>query len=200
MRTFPIWRTVTLGTFRSTNAIRRALIAGGYYRYIDDEDEDRKYEYRPARSDDELDPCFEEVLARIPLAPRRTTVDLVRCTLPELGFDGLITDSGAYEGFRPGQTNTFHHEIIKRAWWRGYLCCPPEVALQLRLQYSRQPIGERINIGMEPFLTPENGYPVILQVWRDGCGKFVDVCDTTEMKHGFISARDFWVFVKPRAP
>lgn len=184
---FPIWKTVTLGTFRSTNTIRRALIAGGYYRYID-EDDDREYEYRPARTIEETNEIFEGIITRTPLAARRTEVDLVRTTLPQLGFDGRI-ERGMY------LAGPQFHEIARRAWMRGWRLCPAEVGLQLRLQHARQPVGEVINVAMEPILIPGYGYPFIYWVFHDGCGRFVD---ENEMKHGELSPEYFWVFVKPR--
>lgn len=190
MRTFPIWKTATLGTFRTTNAIRRALITGGYYRYIDAEDEDREYEYRSARTTEETNEIFEGILTRTPLAARRTEVDLVRATLPQLGFDGPI-DHGAY------LAGPQFHEIADRAWMRGWRLCPAEVGLQLRLQHARQPLGEVINVGMEPILIPGYGYPYSYMVFHDSCGRFVA---ENEMKYGELSPERFWVFVKPRAP
>lgn len=190
MQTFPIWKTVTLGTFRGTNTIRRALIAGGYYRYIDEEDEDREYEYRPARSTDELDPDFEAMLARTPLATRRTEVDLVRVKLPQLGFDGR-TEHGMY------LSGPMFHEIAYRIWNRGWRLCPAEVGLQLRLQHARQPVGEVIKVAMEPILVPGCGHPCSYVVFHDGCGRFVA---ENEVKYGELSPEHFWVFVKPRTP
>ena len=185
---FPIWKTVTLGTFRSIGSLRRALLKGGYYRYIGDENEDR--EYRPARSADELDTDFEAMLARTPLAVRRTKVDLVRVTLPQLGFEGR-TRHGLY------LSGPMFHEITYRIWNRGWRLCPAEVALQLRLQYPRQPLGEVIEVAVEPIHIPGNGYPFTYVVFHDGCGRFVI---EWEKKHGELSTESFWVFVKPRTP
>jgi hypothetical protein len=59
--------------------------------------------------------------------------------------------------------------IFARARKLGYELCPPEVAVQLRLQYDDQPIGEFLDIAMEPIATYE-GELVGLSVISGGAG------------------------------
>jgi hypothetical protein len=59
--------------------------------------------------------------------------------------------------------------IFARARKLGYELCPPEVAVQLRLQYNDQPIGEFLDIAMEPIATYE-GVLVGLSVGNGGAG------------------------------
>ncbi|MDO8599677.1 MAG: hypothetical protein Q7S02_06245 [bacterium] len=193
MQIFPIWKTAMLGTFPTISALRKTLIDGGYWSYIDEEDEDREYEYRSARSLEEADEdeILNELLARTPLAMQQTTVDLVRATLPQLGFTGRVEDGRFLSGpsFR---------EIAQRIWMSGHRLCPAEVGPQLRLQYPRQPLGEVMNVAVEPISVPSGGpHPNTYCVFHDSCGRFVG---WKEMKYDELSPTDYWVFVKPRVP
>jgi hypothetical protein len=85
-----------------------------------------------------FDLCYaeEEILrAAIRSATIHTQeIDLVRVTLSDLGM---------WSGDYPA--------ICKRALAIGLKLCPAEVGLQLRLQYTDQPRGEMLLLGMEPF-------------------------------------------------
>jgi hypothetical protein len=86
--------------------------------------------------------CEEEILNA---ASRSATIyvkelDLVCVTLSDLGM---------WSGDYPA--------ICKRAQAIGLELCPAEVGLQLRLQYTDQPKGETLLLGMEPFA--EDGTP-----------------------------------------
>jgi hypothetical protein len=59
--------------------------------------------------------------------------------------------------------------VYARASRLGYELCPPEVAVQLRLQYRDQPVGEFLDIAMEPIATYE-GELVGLSVANGGAG------------------------------
>ena len=65
-----------------------------------------------------------------------------------------------------------HESVISlyaRARRLGYELCPPEVAVQLRLQYRDQPIGESLDIAMEP-ITTYGGEIVGLSLANYGAG------------------------------
>jgi hypothetical protein len=98
----------------------------------------------------------EEILARpaFTLSATKTDVELIAVSAAELGFQ---TDT------------TSLANIYARAQQLGFRLAAAEVALQLRLQYFDQPIGEFLIIGMEPIKTWK-GEPVILNVANGGAG------------------------------
>lgn len=87
----------------------------------------------------------------------RTEVDLAVVSAADLG-------SGA-EGMSRA-------EIYRRAAQLGLGLCSAEVALQLRLQYANQPLGEFLQIAMEPVLT-KNGDLAGLSLGNGGAGLLV---------------------------
>jgi hypothetical protein len=100
-----------------------------------------------------------QILARpaFTLSAAKTNVDLFTVSAAELGFQ---TDTASLA------------DIYARAQQLGFRLAAAEVAPQLRLQYSDQPIGEFIIIGMEPIKT-WSGEPVILAVANGGAGLLV---------------------------
>jgi hypothetical protein len=63
-------------------------------------------------------------------------------------------------------------ELYARARELGYELCPPEVVAQLRLQYLNQPLGEFLNIAMEPIATFE-GELTSLSIANGGAGLMI---------------------------
>ncbi len=90
----------------------------------------------------------EEILVRPAFALNRTTTDvhLVVVSVAELGIPTAWTLLG---------------DIYARAKRLRLGLAPAKVGRQLRLQYFDQPIGEFLNIGMEPIKTGE-GAPSFL--------------------------------------
>ena len=60
-------------------------------------------------------------------------------------------------------------DVYKRARQVGLELCPAEVGPQLRLDYRNQPLGEALNIAMEPVAT-HSGEPTILALVNFGTG------------------------------
>ncbi len=83
---------------------------------------------------------------------------------------GLVRVTVAELGFPNGETR---REIYARALKLGLELCPSEVGPQLRLQYSDQPKGEWVIIGMEP-ITDSGGYSSVFYVVRDGAGLWLN--------------------------
>lgn len=79
----------------------------------------------------------------------------------------LVTVSASELGFL-GETASLQ-QIYKRAQHLGLGLASAEIALQLRLQYSDQPIGEFLIIGMEPIRTWADEF-VIPTVANGGAG------------------------------
>jgi len=127
------WRTVSLGTFTSINAMFNAL-------------DDRRIH---------VGDLADEILHRpaFTISKVKTDVQLVVLSVNQLSF-GRQSSLGA---------------IFARAHKLGYELCPSEVAVQLRLQYDDQPIGEFLEIAMEPIATYD-GVPVGLTVANGGAG------------------------------
>jgi hypothetical protein len=127
------WKTISLGTFTSTNAMFNAL-------------DDR---------DIHVGNMADEILHRPTFTISKVKMDtqLVVLSVNQLSF-GKQSSLAA---------------IFARARKLGYELCPPEVAVQLRLQYNDQPIGEFLDIAMEPIATYE-GVPVGLSVGNGGAG------------------------------
>nr|WP_235984008.1 hypothetical protein [Bradyrhizobium australiense] len=100
-----------------------------------------------------------EVIARpaFSLSPTKRKVDLFAMSAAELGFQN---DTAPLAG------------IYARAQQLGFGLAAAEVALQLRLQYFDQPIGEFLIVGMEPIKTWK-GEPVILTIANGGAGLIV---------------------------
>lgn len=106
-------------------------------------------------------------------------VSLVRVSLSDLGLKRTAT----------------REEIYARAEARGLKLCPPEVALELRLQYLDQPDGEWLHVAMRPVLC------------RDGEKKFLAVARSVGALwlYGVYGAEasmwtsdDLWIFVLPK--
>lgn len=104
-------------------------------------------------------------------------VDLVSVTLTELGFkDGATL-----------------RDIYKRAQELGLSLCPPEVGPQLRLQYKDQPVGEWLNISMEP-IADSGGTPGVFAVTQYGGSLRLEV----SFEDGGVRYTNLggWVFVR----
>jgi hypothetical protein len=121
-----------------------------------------------------------EVIARPAffISTAKRNVDLVAVTAVELGFQ---TDTASLT------------EIYGRAQQLGFELPAAEVALQLRLQYFDQPIGEFLITGMEPIKTWD-GEPIILTVANGGAGLIVIGQDGSA--HAQIPVTSRFLFVR----
>jgi hypothetical protein len=80
-------------------------------------------------------------------------VDLVNVSVEDLGF----------------KNSASHADICKRALELGLKLCSPEVGVQLRLQWSDQPKGTFVVIGMEAIADPEGSLDVFsVRCLQDG--------------------------------
>jgi hypothetical protein len=96
-----------------------------------------------------------EILGRpaFPYAGEKTVVELAIVSAAELGVESESSLTNFYN----------------RARQLGLMLCPAEVALQLRLDYHDQPLGEALTIAMEPVNTYA-GEPTILSLVNWGTG------------------------------
>jgi len=98
----------------------------------------------------------DEILGRpaFPYARMKTDVELVVLSAAELGVE---SDESSLS------------DVYKRAKQVGLELCPAEVGPQLRLDYRNQPLGEALDIAMEPVATYSGG-PTILTLVNWGTG------------------------------
>ena len=106
-------------------------------------------------------------------------VELVAVSVAELGFH---SDAAALI------------DVYARARQLGFELAPAETALQLRLQYLDQPLGELV-VGMEPIRTWA-GEPVILAVANGG--ERLVVIGRDGRPDAQIPTTSRFVFVRPR--
>lgn len=128
---FPVWRTVELPGNGSCDLylaqLKTADIQIGFY--------------------------ATDILARITYATQPETVNLVRLSVKDMGFNSYAT--------------TTH--IFAKAKELGLELCPAEVGPALRLAYRDQPIDEWLIIGMEPG-ADRDGSPGVFYVDRSPGG------------------------------
>lgn len=155
--TFPICRTVTIGTHKTVDKLRTALTSSGF----------------------RISDWANDILNRITLVSKPTTLDLVVITVVGLGFKNGATRKDIYE----------------RAIQLGLALCPAEVGPQLRLQYKDQPNGEWFRIAMEP-IADSDGYLNVFRVARGGHGLWL--YGSLGGPDVFWLGYDRWVFVRPR--
>jgi hypothetical protein len=127
-----------------------------------------------------------EILARpaFTLSAIKTNVELLAVSAAELGFE---TETASLA------------DIYARAARLGFGLAAAEVALQLRLQYFDQPIGEFLVIGMEPIKTWA-GEPVILNVANGGAGLILISQDGSADAQVSVASRFLFVRSNEAAP
>jgi hypothetical protein len=98
----------------------------------------------------------DEILGRpaFPYARAKTDVELAVLSAADLGVE---SDQSSLA------------EVYQRATQAGLELCPAEVGPQLRLDYHNQPLGEALDIAMEPVAT-YRGDPTILTLVNWGTG------------------------------
>ena len=98
----------------------------------------------------------DEILGRaaFPYAREKTVVELTVVSAAELGVE---SDESSLS------------DVYERARQVGLNLCPAEVGPQLRLDYHNQPLGEALDIAMEPVAT-YGGDPTILTLANWGTG------------------------------
>ena len=123
-----------------------------------------------------------EILARpaFAVSSTRASVELVAISAVELGFTANTVTLGA---------------LYARARQLGFGFADAEVGPQLRLQYSDQPVGEFLVIGMEPMMT-WSGEPAILTVANSGAG--LALVGQDGRPDADVSAISRFVFVRSR--
>lgn len=97
-----------------------------------------------------------DILNRVKVAEKPEDVNIVVVTVAELGFPNGAT----------------REQIYEKALSMGLGLLPAEVGPQLRLQYTDQPLGEWILIGMKP-IAGSDGDLIVFGVERDDGGRWL---------------------------
>jgi len=156
----PVWRTITLGTYRSVNTLLEALSSdncGSAPQVAEAAALIRTSAMARPAPHCHLGDGAGEIIGRpaFHLSRTRQELDLVAVSLIELGF--------------PADEDVALEDIHARADMLGYALCPTEAGPQLRLQYLDQPVGEFLHIGMQPIAT-YGGELIDLTVGNGGTG------------------------------
>jgi hypothetical protein len=151
----PVWKTISLGTYPSVEALRDALASDSCA-------------YRPhkvgerAPHSPSVPGCYvggraNEIISHpaFNLSQLEHEIDLVIAEVTDLGF-------GAAE-------NVALEDIYTNADRLGLTLCPAEVGPQLRLQYLDQQVGEFLRVAMQPVATFA-GEPTYFTVGNGGAG------------------------------
>jgi hypothetical protein len=184
----PIWKTITLGTYRNVNVLREALasthcgvgygtveVAGRSLPTVDSE----ALNAPPCRLGD----WASGIIGRpaFTLSKIKVDVDLAVLSVFELGLT---------EG-----KDASLKDIYARAEFLGLALCPAEVGPQLRLQYLDQPFKESLHIAMQP-IAKYDGQLVGFDVANFGAGLVLIGGDGRADVAVHSSVR--FVFVHPR--
>ena len=152
------WKTIKLGIgFRTTDDFRKAI--------------------KSARM--KIGEEADYILGKpsFTVAESFTEVELVACSVAELGFND----------------GTTRKDIYIRAEELGLDLCPPEVGPQLRLQYTDQPMTEALVIAMEP-ITDSDDDLSLFRVVHAGDGRWLHV--SRGLPDFFWDGNDRFVFLR----
>jgi len=125
----------------------------------------------------------DEAIGRPGVSYQRTeaSIDLVRAAAAEIGS---------------GEDLASLRALYARAARLGLAACPIDLALQLRLDYRNQPLGEVLHVAMKPLAT-YRGEPTILALANGGTGLLLVGSDGSD---SFVVPPSFmFVFCRPVA-
>lgn len=123
------WKTITVGGWKGVNVVRKAMETAPCPIVISDD--------------------ADEVLGRpaFPFLKQSIELDLVVLSVFELGFGDRDARNDVELG---ASVEVSLRDIYARAVSLGFELCPAEVGPALRLQYLDQPLGEFLQIAMNP--------------------------------------------------
>ena len=156
-RVFPAWRTIRLGTHPTMAGYVAAIEASG----------------------GRVGTQAHGMLARVRLAGRPHSVELVKVTCFDVGL------TGKYETPQIDQAAARH----------GLSLCPAEVGLALREQYLDQPQDEYLLIAMSPLASP-NAIPSVFNVGYGGLGLLLSA--NRSRYHHTWDTYNQWVYLHRR--
>jgi hypothetical protein len=169
-----VWKTITVGGSKGVNTVRKAM------------------ETTPCPI--EIGDNADEILGRpaFPFIKKPVELDLVVLSVFELGFGDQDAHNDAELG---ASVEVSLHDIYARALSLGFELCPAEVGPALRLQYLDQPLGEFLQIAMNP-VARYTGELIRFRVAKAGFGLLLlgsdgDLATTVPGAFRFV-------FVRPR--
>ena len=181
---FPVWKTITLGTYKDVNMLREDL--DSLHCGLAGPARGNRVQTQFVPGTTTALPCAlgesaAEIIGRpaFTLNKTRSNADLVVLSVPELGFEGERVAVA---------------DIYARAREHGLELCPAEVGPQLRLQYLDQPLGEFLRIAMEPIATYA-GDLVDLTVVNGGAS--LALIGASAESDAIVPPRVQFVFVRP---
>jgi hypothetical protein len=184
----PIWKTITLGTYRNVNVLREALASAqcgvGYGTVeVAGRSPPTVHGEAPHAPPCRLGDWASEIIGRpaFTLSKIKVDVDLAVLSVFELGL-GEGKDASL-------------KDIYARAVFLGLALCPAEVGPQLRLQYLDQPFKEFLHIAMQP-IAKYDSQLVGFDVANFGAGLVLIGGDARADVAVHSSVR--FVFVRPR--
>jgi hypothetical protein len=122
-------------------------------------------------------PSVMDIIKVIPISNKECKIDLVRVALKNIGLS----------------SNERFDTISQTAWRLGLKLCTAEMALQLRMNYTEQPVGEFIFLPVMPFTKDSNTY--VFDISTDVANrKWID-CNS--QSRAFCFSVDEIIFVKP---
>lgn len=114
-------------------------------------------------------------------------------TLAKSRFDvAVVVVSGAQLG--ADEKDVLQSQVLERGRRLGLDLCPPELAVQLRLQYMDQPPGEFLDLAMEP-IPAYGGQPVSFALGNGSAGLILVGSRAT--KDAIVPQNRKFVFARP---
>jgi hypothetical protein len=169
------WKTITVGGWKGVNVVRKAMETAPCPIVISDD--------------------ADEVLGRpaFPFLKQSIELDLVVLSVFELGFGDRDARNDVELG---ASVEVSLRDIYARAVSLGFELCPAEVGPALRLQYLDQPLGEFLQIAMNP-LARYTGDLISFSMANVGAGLLL-IAGNGDLAVTVPGAVRF-VFVRPRA-
>lgn len=127
-----------------------------------------------------ISPWADATLSKIDIAAGEVEVDLVKIFSAQLGFTRAARRDA----------------IFRRAFSIGLEHCMPEIGPRLREEYTDQPVGEWIIVGMDP-VPVSVGYPEVFVIERDD-GELLWLNSFWVFSGHLWSPESRWVFTLPR--
>jgi len=181
----PVWKRITLGTYKNVNLLREDLdsldCGTVWVPQVASVGEVGRAAMKPGQPHCDLGEAAAEIIGRpaFILSRTKSDLDLVVLTPVDLGLAGESVTVAA---------------VYAQAALLGFALCPAEVGPQLRLQYLDQPLGEAMDIAMQP-MARYTGELTVFTIMNGGAGLLLIGSDgNLDLE---VSSTRRFVFVRP---